>query len=326
MTAASSKRPRSILFGFVVLCATIVMLWAVLEFTSWAVQRIYIAATGNQRDQMAQAALIKNFGTPLMHPLWAGFGDPPPDIDLSKPRREQLYDPFITHRFAPMRPVGSQLTTDRYGFIHNGDQNRIIDLSPDTVRVLLLGGSSMAGFGGARSNDQTIGGYLERQLNALGDGRRYQVINAGINGFYTPVESVYFMTELVHYQPSVVVMFDGYNDFWRSWPAAKDSADRDGVAIPNRSGQQQKYVAFFGGLEQRRPLVKALREHSAFTRVFRYSGDLLASVLVQFVGEIPADSDIPAVPAAIDPWPENAAWLSSACGLWVDIPCALYAR
>lgn len=117
MTAATSKRPRSLLISFVALCAAIVLLWAVLELTSWAVQRIYIAATGDQRDQTAQAALIENLGTPLMHPLWAGFGDPPPDNDLSKPRREQLYDPFITHRFAPMRPAGSQLTTDRYGFI-----------------------------------------------------------------------------------------------------------------------------------------------------------------------------------------------------------------
>ncbi len=178
--------------------------------------------------------------------------------------------------------------------------------------AVLLGGSSMAG-AKATSNDQTISGHLERQLNASGDGRRYQVINAGVAGFYSSLESVYFTTELVHYKPSVVVVLDGFNDFWHSWSDTHDSADLGNWAIPNRSAEQQKHVAFFGGVKPRGQLAKRLREPSAFTRVFRYSSDLLASILIKIgiIENTPPARTVPSVPAELDPWPHNAAWLST---------------
>ena len=251
----------------------------------------------------------KGLARPLTHPLWAGFGKDRLGAADQSPTAD-LYDPVLSHRLAPLSAVDRQRGTDRYGFIHNGDPDRIIDFGPTTVRVVLLGGSSMAG-SGASSNEQTIGGHLERQLNASGDGRRYQVINAGVGGFYSPLESIYFMTELVHFQPSVVVVLDGFNDFWHSWASTRDSADRNGWAIPNRSDKQQEYLSYFVGEGRRRSLVVVLREPSALTRVFHYSGDLFASVIAKLFGYQPPPVGASLqVPAAKDPWGQNADWLS----------------
>ena len=305
--AIPERRSRGILFRFFAVLIAVAGIWASLELTSWAVLRSYVALTGGQRDAGAQAALVQRLGTPITHPLWAGFGrDRLADFQFEA---AQLYDPVLGHRPAARSAIDQFRGTDRYGFIHNGDPERVIDFGPDTARIILLGGSSTAGTK-ASSNEQTIGGHLERQLNNSGDGRRYQVMNAGVAGFYSPLEAIYFMTELVHYRPSVIVVLDGKNDFWHSWSSTRNSADHDGRAIPNRNYKQQEYLAFFAGEKRGRPLATILREPSLLTRVFHYSGELSASILVKIFGEGQPIGVSEQVSMKKDPWGQNSEWLS----------------
>ena len=129
MTAATSKTERpKILAGILALLAGVFLVWAVIEFSSWAVLRTYAAFTSDQRDEDAQTTLNERLGTPLTHPLWAGFyGSGSPS------RLTNVYDPFLHHRPAPLSMNDKWLGTDRYGFIHNGDRDRVIDLGSGLI-------------------------------------------------------------------------------------------------------------------------------------------------------------------------------------------------
>ncbi len=99
-------------------------------------------------------------------------------------------------------------TTDRYGFIHNGDKSRLI--SKDAFTIFILGGSTVAGHG-ASSNSQTIPAHLERLLQEKC--RNVQVINAGVAGYYSAKELLKISNEILFFDPDIIVTFGGTNDF-----------------------------------------------------------------------------------------------------------------
>jgi len=102
----------------------------------------------------------------------------------------------------------SGYTTDKYGFIHNGDKSRLI--SKDTFTIFMLGGSTLAGHG-ASSNSQTIPAHLERLLQEKY--RNLQVINAGTSGYYSAKELLKISNEILFFDPDIVITFGGTNDF-----------------------------------------------------------------------------------------------------------------
>jgi hypothetical protein len=79
----------------------------------------------------------------------------------------------------------------------------------DSVKVLMLGGSSLWGFG-AR-DDQTIPSLLARMLRERG--RRVEIRNLSGIGYVSTQEVITLSLELqAGYRPDVVVFFDGVND------------------------------------------------------------------------------------------------------------------
>ena len=81
----------------------------------------------------------------------------------------------------------------------------------DTVRVLAIGDSHTQGI--EVRQEQTYSKVLERYLNAnTPDGKRYEVINAGISSFGTQEELVYLENEGVRYEPDIVVLGFFAND------------------------------------------------------------------------------------------------------------------
>ncbi|MHC4946080.1 MAG: SGNH/GDSL hydrolase family protein [Planctomycetota bacterium] len=79
-------------------------------------------------------------------------------------------------------------------------------------RIIVLGGSATFGVN-ASSDEKVFTGVLERLLNDDDPGRA-EVYNAGVTGYGSKQELILLATELLDYQPDLVVIFDGWNDFY----------------------------------------------------------------------------------------------------------------
>jgi len=82
---------------------------------------------------------------------------------------------------------------------------------PGTFRILALGDSYTEGFQFAL--DEIWPKILERQLNARGDGVKYEVINAGRSAMGTAVEYLYYLNEGRKYDADLVLTLFIPNDF-----------------------------------------------------------------------------------------------------------------
>lgn len=131
-----------------------------------------------------------------------------------------FYGPVVTQRYRPGQMQG-HLQIGPHGFFHNGHDDPLLSRFPEKpeglFRIILLGGSSMAGNALRSANSQTIAAYLERRLNndsGLRDrtGLRFQVLNWGYSGAYSFTELVRFFSDGIHVDPDMVMMLDGWND------------------------------------------------------------------------------------------------------------------
>ena len=116
-------------------------------------------------------------------------------------------DPVIGFRLRPNARV--RFTTPEFdSFIAiNGsgfrDDEEIGEKAPGETRIVILGDSIVLAVQVPIA--QTFGEILEARLNARGDGRRYRVINAGIQGFGPVHEYRYFQRVAESLQPDVVL-------------------------------------------------------------------------------------------------------------------------
>ncbi len=106
-----------------------------------------------------------------------------------------------------------------FGYVSNTSDSDTFSFTKAsrTHRILIYGGSTVQGVG-ASANEKTIAAQLESILNERyrpAQLKRYEVINAGIGGFYSTQELLYFTLEGLHYKPDTVVVLDGLNDFHR---------------------------------------------------------------------------------------------------------------
>jgi len=161
-----------------------------------------------------------------------------------------VFDPITTQRYVPNSTTGV-LGVNENGFIHNGSSDPVLNAFPQklegTVRIILLGGSSMAGNALRSDNTQTIAAYLERELNSSETGSNvYQVLNYGISGGWSFSELRRFFSEIIHFEPDIVINFDGWNDGIR----VKFEADRNHVdqALLNWDNMSYIYFEHFNGI------------------------------------------------------------------------------
>lgn len=108
--------------------------------------------------------------------------------------------------------------TDKSGFICNGDINRdVYTKGKDVFRIFILGGSTVAGHGDT-APDKSIPAQTEKYLNLNKPkdlNYHFEVINAGVSGYYSSMELAYLEFEILFYKPDMIIVFDGYNDFFR---------------------------------------------------------------------------------------------------------------
>lgn len=120
---------------------------------------------------------------------------------------------------------GEALRSDPYGLI--GSRAHSLDKPPGTLRVIVTGGSALAGAGqtpglgyeaihvypgGIYAWSSSIAGRLEAHLGAALPQRRVEVINAGYNQKCLHQSLLHYLEVLSRFEPDYVVSMDGYND------------------------------------------------------------------------------------------------------------------
>ncbi|MDD5174201.1 MAG: SGNH/GDSL hydrolase family protein [Candidatus Omnitrophica bacterium] len=107
--------------------------------------------------------------------------------------------------------------TNGQGFLSIGKTDFYYDpVKPKNVyRIIVVGASAVFGQGAytpAENLPAMIYEYLQK-INQ-GNGRKtvYEVINAGIGGYSSSQEFLYILTDLIIFQPDIIIVYDGWND------------------------------------------------------------------------------------------------------------------
>jgi hypothetical protein len=106
--------------------------------------------------------------------------------------------------------------TDENGFVADvKDPPVALEKPVNVYRVIVLGGSTVMGYG-APSPKQNIVESLRNLMQQRGlnshNGKRIELINAGINGYNSAQEYLYFVSDLLRFKPDLVIVYDGWND------------------------------------------------------------------------------------------------------------------
>ena len=107
------------------------------------------------------------------------------------------------------------------------DKNYSYNKSPDTLRILLLGDSFTLGW--EVDQDEMFSVILENYLNNNGIGA--EVLNAGVSGFGTAEELIYYENEGYKYKPDIIILGFYGNDFDNNIMANLFTLDKNKNAI-----------------------------------------------------------------------------------------------
>jgi hypothetical protein len=201
---------------------------------------------------------------------------------------------------------------DRNGFRSVGSYQK--KKPPDTLRVLLLGGSVLySGLAGARlkqygriSSAQTIAPFLEALFakDPTLAGHKVEVINAAVNFNRITEIATAYLEEYIHWDADLVVVFGSINNFYWFRRAGDFAAGRTSLQAPHpfrlefeRLVNEHSAAAF---------IERAWRtgaEHSAFLALTFKGSIAIADRLVDLGQRLVPPTPRPAKPA---PQPESA--------------------
>lgn len=152
------------------------------------------------------------------------------DNKLGNASQRHLYSPVRGHELNPTYhrqfDTGGVRIHSSQGFRRDG---WISKAKPaDTLRIFMLGGSTLYGLGvqsdatypkhPSLRNDETVPYFLEqtvnRHLGAAGLDMRVEVINAGVTAYQTYQHVQYVLETLYEYDPDILLFLDGHNDFY----------------------------------------------------------------------------------------------------------------
>jgi hypothetical protein len=137
-------------------------------------------------------------------------------------RRFWIADPLLGHRLAPNAVV----TENAWSYRATNDQGFIITdphapsygrPKPRHVfRIVVFGGSTVEG-DGATSSLAALPAQLQQALRAtyvpaVSPRTTFEVINAGVGGYHSNTELLYYLSELHWLEPDLVVSYGGWND------------------------------------------------------------------------------------------------------------------
>jgi len=91
----------------------------------------------------------------------------------------------------------------------------------NTYRIFVVGGSTTYG-SGATSDETTIPGYLQKEFDNVNIDFKVEVINAGQSGMSSWGEAQTVKDKLVHYDPDLIIIYDGWNDMVSPYTLLRD--------------------------------------------------------------------------------------------------------
>jgi lysophospholipase L1-like esterase len=142
-------------------------------------------------------------------------------------QRKFQFDPYRIYAHVPgfqeSDDQGPRLTINAQGFRRTSDL--AVPKPEGTLRIFLLGGSAAHGISSARPfpivhvrDNETVDAWLEPLLQQRFPAHRVEVVNAAVTGYRVFQHTAYFLAELVHYQPDLLLFMDGFNDHYRYNP------------------------------------------------------------------------------------------------------------
>jgi lysophospholipase L1-like esterase len=286
------------------LAAALVLLALGLETASWLTLTLWFKLRPSDNPRVAE---YMRRGHPLItdnEDLRAGeIG-----IRFDPQLGYRLLPEYVYPRTNPVHP--SRIETDAAGFVHNGDPaanpRLLADPKVRAYRIVVLGCSSVFGTG-TSTNTATLPARLEARLRARWPDVALHVINAGVFGYNSAQERLYYEFHLRRLRPDAVVAVTGNCDakysaqlaeFQPQWSASLP-LDRDSYLDhfrPARSARMflanllrfpeplytfavlhRLTVRFGGGIsEARRP---SYHYHPEATRLFARNVEGLARIL-----------------------------------------------
>lgn len=151
----------------------------------------------------------------------------------------------------------------------------------NTFRVFLLGGSAAHGISSSApypirhiSNSETIDACLERILLGKYPDYNIEVINAAVTGYQVFLHTQYILSELLDYDPDLIIFFDGANDHYTNNPEYNYYSDfiyqfwKDRIQSPAMGGvldycflYLSRYSAFARGYFEWRQQKNAMKNY-----------------------------------------------------------------
>lgn len=133
---------------------------------------------------------------------------------------QALRDRFVAWRLNPeFGRIDIQHNTQ--GFRHSSSVS--IKKPFGSVRIFFLGGSAAYGAQGSFThidnrysrihNHELIDVFLEQNLNMAFPSKRWEVINSATSGYRVHQQLALIQARILRYQPDLVILMDGYNDF-----------------------------------------------------------------------------------------------------------------
>jgi len=132
------------------------------------------------------------------------------------------YDNIIRYRL-PHRHHEPNQHFETYNINNEGFRgSEILKEKPaNTYRIFVVGGSTVFG-DSSTSDNTTIPGYLQQEFDKTNLDFKVEVINAGQMGMYSWGELQTVKNTLIHYNPDLVIIYDGWNDLINPYSLIKD--------------------------------------------------------------------------------------------------------
>lgn len=129
----------------------------------------------------------------------------------------------------------------------------------NVFRAFFLGASAAHGISSNRPYpvrhiypDETVDAHLEKMLQEKYPGKKIEIINAAVAGYHVFLHTHYLLSELLSYDPDLVIFFDGYADHFADNPDYDSDADfsyqfwRDKLQRPSLRGFFDYFVLWMG--------------------------------------------------------------------------------
>jgi lysophospholipase L1-like esterase len=123
-------------------------------------------------------------------------------------RKKSRYLPFLGWIGEPNTNL-STIKTNELGF----RDRPLLPREDNEYRILILGGSTAWGLG-ASSNENTVAGTLESQLNNSSGGVAYRVMNGAYPGWQSRQELTALMEYYDEFDPDLIIAITGWNDVY----------------------------------------------------------------------------------------------------------------